>query len=168
MSRADLLVLAREPVDDPDEVGRPEVELELVAHPQPRQVEQLIDQPNQLGRALVDDVEAFGQLLRSFAIGPRDRALEEVGIALDDRGRRLEVVRDGRQELVLLPIEIAQRADVLEDRHASRSMSLPIEEWRAVHEDRHVLAGDRVRDDELFAADDLATEDGAGKGMIRG
>ena len=101
------------------------------------------------------------------AIGPRESALEEVGVALDDRRRRLEVVRDRGQELVLLAVEIAQRADVLEHRHAAGRMALAIAQRGAVHEDRHILARDPVGDDELLAADDLAVEDGSGQRVIR-
>ena len=69
VARADLLVLGGEPANDLDEVRRADVELELVAHPQPGEVEQLVDQSDQLGGALVDDLEA----LRDLRSTRRDR-----------------------------------------------------------------------------------------------
>ena len=63
-----------EPADDLDQVRRADVELELVAHPQPGEVEQLVDQSDQLGGALVDDLEALGDLAGAVAIRSRASA----------------------------------------------------------------------------------------------
>ena len=107
---------------------------------------------------VVDRLEALGEVRDVLRMRPQG-ALEEVGPALDDRRRRLEVVRDRGEELVLLAVEVAQRGDVLEDGDAAGRRAEGIAERRAVDEDRDLAAGLGVGDDEPLAADDLAVED---------
>src|SRR6266540_1007962 len=141
VTRAHLLVFVGEPAGDLHNVGRTQVQLNRLTHPETRHVEQLVHQADQLHGALVDRLEAILELGQAGSVGPRQGPLEQVGPTHDDRGRGLEIVGDGGQEFILLTLQIPERPDVLEDRHSARRRAEGIAQWRAVHEDRDFAIG---------------------------
>ena len=92
VARAHVPVLGHQAVRDLHEVGRPEVELDRLAHPPARDVEELVDEADELGGALVDRGEALDDRAGRLARLPGEGAMEQARAAHDDRGRGLQVV----------------------------------------------------------------------------
>ena len=86
---------------------------------------------------------------------------EELRSPLDVRERVLEVVGRGCQELVLLPFEIFERGDVLEDGDPAHDATTLVSERSTVDEQRAQLPGSRVPNQKLVTTDFLTTENGA-------
>ena len=86
------------------------LQLPLAAvEPQPRRIEEVLDQPVQPVHLPLDDDERLG--LRRIAL------LEQLRVGLDDGERRLELVRGGGEELVAELVEPLRGGDVAQDRH---------------------------------------------------
>ena len=98
--------LVDDAVHEPRQIERLAVELHE-PRAQARHLEDLVDEPEQALGALRDDVHEAFLLLRERA---GDTVAEEVGGAADRRERRPELVRDGREELPLRLLHLAQLA----------------------------------------------------------
>ena len=85
-------------------------------------------------------------------VHPRRLPLKDLGARLDRRQRVLQVVRGGGQERILLPLQLLDRADVLEHRDAAGEPALLVAQRRAVHQHRYLPLGGGVREQQLLAA----------------
>ena len=68
------------------------------------EVQQVLDQAGQLGRAAVDP----GDHPLPGVVQGLGAAVQQLGVAVDEGQGRAQLVRDGAQELVLQPVELAQ------------------------------------------------------------
>ena len=68
-----------------------------------RREQQVLDEPGQVLGAAADDLEALGPLLRAHRVAA---AAQQVGVALDRRDRRAQLVRHGGDEVGLQPLDL--------------------------------------------------------------
>src|SRR5207237_2254014 len=143
-ARARARFLDRLPDDGAQvDLGRPQVELSGF---EPRDEEQVVDEPQEPVGVALDDVEVAARLLAERLVVQR-----QLEVAHDRRQRRPQVVRDQRHELVLETVGLAQAFVLLRQQPAgelglgaSLALLLP-KSVEAAHEPRSRSRTRRLR-----------------------